>query len=268
MSTTNRKPKVILFDVGGVLVKSPFQAIIDYETKHDIPQGYMNYCIREGAPNGSWQKLERGEIPCDENFFRPFKAELENPEMWEKFHRQLREKAGEKGNSTTPSIPPIDAETLFWTMMTNARTPDPYIAPALAILSSKHSSQFILAGLSNTSIFPKTHPLYRPSPTDPRRHLSPFISSAHVGMRKPEPRIYAYAMEKLIEAYPEKDIRPEDVVFLDDIGENLKQGRAMGWRTIRVVLGRTEDAVRELEEVTGVRLLGVWDGEREGKARL
>lgn len=40
-------------------------------------------------------------------------------------------------------------------------------------------------------------------------------------------------------------------MFLDDIGENLKMGREVGMRTVRVVLGRTWRAVKELEKVLG-----------------
>ena len=51
-------------------------------------------------------------------------------------------------------------------------------------------------------------------------------------------------------------VRPGDVVFLDDIGANLKGAREVGMRTIKVVMGRTEDAVRELEKITGLDLRG------------
>jgi hypothetical protein len=51
------------------------------------------------------------------------------------------------------------------------------------------------------------------------------------------------------------------VLFLDDIGVNLKWARMGGLRTIKVDLGRTKEAVKELEEQTGVVLL-------EDRARL
>jgi len=55
---------------------------------------------------------------------------------------------------------------------------------------------------------------------------------------------------------------PEDVVFLDDIGSNLKAAREIGIRCVRVHIGREEEAVRELEGIMGMGLRG------EGKARL
>jgi microsomal epoxide hydrolase len=50
------------------------------------------------------------------------------------------------------------------------------------------------------------------------------------------------------------------VVFCDDIGANLKAAKRMGWRGVKVAIGRVREAVRELEEMTGVELLD--EGER------
>ena len=49
-------------------------------------------------------------------------------------------------------------------------------------------------------------------------------------------------------------VRAQDVTFLDDIGANLKPARAIGMQTIKVDLGRTDQAVRELERITGLLL--------------
>ncbi len=77
-------------------------------------------------------------------------------------------------------------------------------------------------------------------------------------MRKPEPRIYEYAMAEVRRIWrksgrevAEGELRPEDILFLDDIGANLRAAREMGWRTIKVGLGESAEAVRELERVTG-----------------
>lgn len=51
-------------------------------------------------------------------------------------------------------------------------------------------------------------------------------------------------------------VQPSEVVFLDDIGENLKGGRKFGFRTIKVSLGKAFEAVDELEAITGLRLAG------------
>ncbi|KAM6220502.1 bifunctional epoxide hydrolase 2 [Rhynchocyon petersi] len=72
------------------------------------------------------------------------------------------------------------------------------------------------------------------------------IESCHVGMVKPEPKIYKLVLDTL-------QANPSEVVFLDDIGTNLKPARDMGMVTILVQ--DTNTALRELEKVTGVQLL-------------
>ena len=47
------------------------------------------------------------------------------------------------------------------------------------------------------------------------------VESAVEGMRKPDPRIYTLLCERL-------GVAPRDMVFLDDIGRNLKPAAAMG----------------------------------------
>lgn len=38
-------PRGVIFDLGGVLITSPLQAIAEYEEEHDIPSGYLNYAM-------------------------------------------------------------------------------------------------------------------------------------------------------------------------------------------------------------------------------
>ena len=77
-------------------------------------------------------------------------------------------------------------------------------------------------------------------------------------MRKPDRKIYELTIRKLDE-YSKRNggtgIEAKDVVFLDDIGENLKTAREMGMHTIKVQLGKTWRAVKELEGVIGNELM-------------
>ena len=134
--------------------------------------------------------------------------------------------------------------------------------PALKAL--KHSNKYILAALSNTMIFPPSHPYSQPSPDrDDQESVKSifdvFISSAHVGLRKPDSAIYDLALKQVNEfsrMQGRGDIKAEDVLFLDDIGENLKSGKNRGFRTLKVHLGRAFEAVDELEKITGMKLAG------------
>ena len=261
----SQPPKVLLFDIGGVCVVSPFQAILDYEHANGIPPGYINYSISRKAPGGWWHRLERGEVPVDDVYFRGFKSDLEDQKLWEEYYRRVQslDKEQTLASEDIPPLPSFDGEKLFITMMTISRTPDRFMWPALKKL--KASGKFRMAALSNNVTFPPGHFLNEVDPKeDVRGIFELFIGSATVGMRKPDREIYDYTMQRLRNEWGD-DLQPGDVLFLDDIGQNLKMARTVGWRTIKVILGQTADAVRELEKVTGLELL---DDRSAHRARL
>ena len=68
------------------------------------------------------------------------------------------------------------------------------------------------------------------------------IESSIEGCRKPEEKFYEVACERL-------NVKPENCVFLDDLGINLKPARAMGMTTIKVI--EPEGAIKELYEILG-----------------
>lgn len=142
-------------------------------------------------------------------------------------------------------------------MMRCSRDPDPWMYPAL--LALKSSGKYILAALSNTVIFPPSHPYSAPHKQDVRNIFDVFISSAHVGLRKPDPKIYDLALKEVDKFSKENGkggVVAGDVLFLDDIGENLKAGKQKGFMTLKVNLGRAFEAVDEMEKVTGLKLAG------------
>jgi microsomal epoxide hydrolase len=260
---------------------SPFQAILDYEIEHGIPPGWVNFSIQRSAPHGAWQQLERGEVELGKGFFATFKAQLEVASLWAEFWAQQLRKGAVKGPEAPP-MPEIKATELFWEMMRISRRPDPCMYPALKKLRA--SGNFVLGALSNTVAFPDgivddkgvefTHQLVHDQGTvhsgdsvDIKDAFDVFISSAHVGLRKPDRRIYELAVRELDKESRRRGmgaVGMGEVLFLDDIGSNLKGAKECGIRTLRIVLGETERAVRELEELTGVRLV---EGKAE-KARL
>jgi len=68
-----------------------------------------------------------------------------------------------------------------------------------------------------------------------------WVISGEVGLRKPQPEIYALAAERL-------GLRPDQCVFVDDLPGNLKPARALGMATVlhRGDTPATLDEVREL----------------------
>jgi hypothetical protein len=271
-------------------VVSPFQAILDYEIAHGVPPGYVNATIQAHSPNGSWQRLERGEMTPDDSFFALFHSELANIQHWRNYCLKLRtdptrraaidELARQSGGDSdgVPPMPKINAQEMFWNMMRMSRSPDPYMFPALIKLRA--SGRFVIAALSNTIAFPsevkddkgqsfrsglRGRPVDVGSPEtnggvgeemgEIRDRFDVFISSAHVGLRKPDRRIYELAVEEIRKVAKDTSIQPKDIVFIDDIGGNLKAAKQLGFGTIKVNLGRSKEAVKELEAVVGMSLI-------------
>ncbi len=71
------------------------------------------------------------------------------------------------------------------------------------------------------------------------------VISGEEGMRKPDPRIYGLAIERM-------GLPADELVFVDDIGGNLKAPRAMGVHTVLHVDAPT--TLAELQQVLGVTL--------------
>uniref|UniRef100_A0A7M4E5D6 Epoxide hydrolase 2 n=1 Tax=Crocodylus porosus TaxID=8502 RepID=A0A7M4E5D6_CROPO len=84
-----------------------------------------------------------------------------------------------------------------------------------------------------------------------RRHFDLVIESCRIGLQKPDPKIYEYALRML-------EAEPHEVIFLDDIGTNLKPAREMGIATI--LFRDLEMALKELQDLSGVQLLGEEEG--------
>jgi epoxide hydrolase-like predicted phosphatase len=66
------------------------------------------------------------------------------------------------------------------------------------------------------------------------------VDSSEVGARKPEPEIYHATRERL-------GVDHEAIFFIDDIGQNLKAARSLGWQTF--LFDEPEAAVAVIEEI-------------------
>ena len=59
-----------------------------------------------------------------------------------------------------------------------------------------------------------------------------------MGLRKPDPRIFSLAADRL-------DVRPDEIVFLDDVDGHVEAARAVGYRG--VVHRSTPESIAEIE---------------------
>ncbi|KAJ4351324.1 uncharacterized protein N0V89_006663 [Didymosphaeria variabile] len=214
-------PKAILFDVGGVVVLSPFQAILDYELENRIPIGYINHAIQQGPPStGAWQLIERGATPLNDAWFAAFAAQLSRPDVWHAYWIRWSARGGGHADSGTtsllgehvPPVPRIDAKKLFWRMMRYSRRPDGAMYPALKALRRKGEGRWVVGALSNTVDFPTGivddegvlfdksvlydgRPEWEGDSANIADWFDVYLSSAHIGVRKPDPEAYRLAGE-------------------------------------------------------------------------
>ena len=66
------------------------------------------------------------------------------------------------------------------------------------------------------------------------------IESSKEGIRKPNPKIYELACERI-------GVAANEIVYLDDLGINLKPAKALGMTTIKVV--SEDQAVADLSQI-------------------
>jgi putative hydrolase of the HAD superfamily len=204
--------RAVIFDVGGVLVGSPLDAIARFEREQGLPEGFVNRVVITRGLSGAWARLERGELTLEE-FYPAFDREC---------------LAAGHGLSTRDMMARIDEVTV----------PRPAFFEAIRRI---RKNGLRTAALTNNWIRDGTenHEL--------RALFDAFIESSVVGLRKPDPAIYRLACRKL-------EVQPQQAVFLDDIGANLKPARELGMTTIRVV--DPDDALGELEAVLGFAMRG------------
>ena len=210
-----RAYEAVLFDLGGVVLGSPLHAIARYERDAGLPAGFVNRLVVATGPAGAWSRLERGELAMDA-FYAAFEAEC-----------------AEAGGR-------LDARALMERVHAESQ-PRPAMLEALRRLRA--------AGLRTAAVTNNWTPEGERGGTGSllRPHFDAFIESCVVGVRKPDPRIYALACEAV-------SVAPQRAVFLDDIGGNLKAARAFGLATIKV--DEPDAALAELEALVGLPLRG------------
>jgi putative hydrolase of the HAD superfamily len=207
--------EAVIWDFGGVLTTSPFEAFVRFETERGLPADIIRRTNANNHWENAWAKFERAEVDL-EAFDRLFAAESLalgaevrgkdvlpllvgdlRPEMVEALRRV---KATFKTGCITNNLPANSIGSLGGRSL--------YIAEVMALFD----------------------------------HV---IESAKIGLRKPDPRIYRMMIEAL-------GVNPRNCVYLDDLGVNLKPAREMGMTTIKVL--NAPQAIAELEAATKLSL--------------
>ena len=66
--------RAVLFDVGGVIITSPFESFSRYEAENALPDGFIRGLNSTNPDTNAWAHLERGDVSFDE-FCELFEAE-------------------------------------------------------------------------------------------------------------------------------------------------------------------------------------------------
>jgi putative hydrolase of the HAD superfamily len=207
--------EAVIWDFGGVLTSSPFEAFARFERERGLPADIIRRTNASNHSENAWAKFERAEVDL-ETFDQLFAAE------------SLALGAEVRGRDVLPLL---------------SGDLRPEMVEALRIVATRAKTGCITNSLPANAIGSASgRTLYVAEVMALFDHV---IESAKIGLRKPDPRIYRMMVEAL-------GVDPRACVYLDDLGVNLKPARDMGMTTIKVV--NAPQAIAELEAATGLSL--------------
>jgi acyl-CoA dehydrogenase family member 10 len=70
-----KRPKLVVFDLGGVVLQSPIPAITKFEAESGVPAGSIFSAAKKMGDGGAFPRLERGELTLEE-FIPEFRKEI------------------------------------------------------------------------------------------------------------------------------------------------------------------------------------------------
>ena len=193
--------EAVLWDFGGVILTSPFAAFARYEAELGLPVGLLRRVNATNPDANAWARLERAELDVS-GFARAFETEA-------------------RALDPTGAAQAIDGEHVVALLAGEIR---PEIIAALDEVRSRELPQ---ACLTNNHVAASVDPDRAVHVAAVMARFDHVVESSKVGARKPEPRFYEIACERV-------GFDPSQCVFLDDLGVNLKPARAMGMHTIKV----------------------------------
>jgi len=186
--------RAALFDFGGVISTSPFDAFTAYESANGLPAGFLRRVNATEPDRNAWAQLERGELTLDE------------------FGKRFADEATALGHH-------VDGQAIL-------RLLSGEIRPTM-VAAIRKCSEHLLTGLLTNNFVAITDSAHLTDLGDVLGLFDAVVESSRIGVRKPEPLFYEIACEML-------GIEPSEAVFLDDLGINLKPARSMGMTTIKV----------------------------------
>lgn len=208
--------EAVLFDFGGVVTTSPFDAFARYEAANGLPVGLIRSINATNPDDNAWAHLERSDVDTD-GFAAMFEAEAAALGHRVSGHAVLELLGGDVRPEMVEAIRRIKHAGFRTACVTN---------------NFRSHGAINSDGVANGN-----------GRADTRAVMAMFdavIESSVIGVRKPEPEFYRRALEVMA-------IEAHQAVYLDDLGINLKPAKAMGMTTIKVL-----DASQALTELSAV----------------
>lgn len=206
--------QAVLWDFGGVILSSPFEAFNRYEHAHELPADFIRSVNTANPDDNAWAKLERNDV---------------TPTEFDSLFATESDALGHR-------VPGRDVLALL-----SGEVRSEMVGALDRVIAAGYAT----ACLTNNVVSDDTATQKRPDVAAVMAKFDHVVESSKVGVRKPEPRFYEIACD-LVGA------TPDQCVFLDDLGINLKPARAMGMTTIKVA--DAEGAISALEDVLGIPL--------------
>ena len=201
------KYKAIIWDFGGVITSSPFEAFNQFEETNGIPKDIIRTINSENPDTNAWAKFESNSITIDV------------------FNDLFLKEAKAKGFD-------IKGRDIIKLLKGSIRK---NMVSFLRELKSDFKLGCITNNVKSSS--------EENNDNETKEAMSLFdhvIESSIVGIRKPNPEIYMMSCDAL-------KVSPDQCIYLDDLGINLKPARELGMTTIKVI--QPKDAIQEVRNL-------------------
>ena len=211
--------EAVIWDFGGVITSSPFDAFNRYEAERGLPHNIIRRINAADPDNNAWALFERAEILTDE-FDALFSGEAAAAGRDIRGADVLALLVGDVRPRMVEALDTLKAAGFKLGCITN-NVPS---GEGAGMARTEEKAAEIAAIMARFD------------------HV---IQSSKAGIRKPDPRIYAMMCDAL-------SVDPKACIYLDDLGINCKPAATLGMHAIKVV--SEQQALAGLEAALGLRL--------------
>lgn len=209
----------VIFDFGGVITSSPFEAFNRLEEDRGLPRDFVRRVNAADPDGNAWAKFERAEIDAAA-FDALFAAEARALGHDLEGEAVLAVLAGAVRPAMVAALDTLKAKSFTLGCITN-NVPSGHRAG----MARSFAQADVVAGIM--------------------ARFDHVIESSKVGVRKPDPRIYEMMCDAL-------GVTATACIYLDDLGINCKPAAQLGMYAIKVTSG--EQALKELSQILDLEL--------------